>query len=84
MSSCLSIIVTIGLSGTSTEIQTCNIFVYHGYIFEKRFSPNFLFTYCWPLFKLYLKSLAQTLTEKIRHLTGSAPEESGNGALLFA
>ena len=40
-------------------------FCNHGYIFEKCFSPKFLFAYCWPFLKLYLKSQAQKLTEKM-------------------
>ena len=42
MSSYLSIIVNIGISGHTIQILTCNTFVCNlGYIFERRFSANF-------------------------------------------
>ena len=44
MSFYLCIIVTIGLSGTVTEIDMQN-FCSHGYIFERRFSPTSFKTY---------------------------------------
>ena len=59
-------------------------FCNHCYIFEKCFSPKLLFAYCWPFFKLYLKSLTQTLTEKMRFSQNScmwpfrSPHDTGH------
>ena len=38
-------------------------FCNHGYIFEKCFSPKFLFAYCWPFFKLYLSQVSSSKTD---------------------